>query len=88
MPSPGNRYFIETCSSPGGVFADQIETVSIRPAWSPFAEEVYFGNDKPQLRWLNEQTLEITYPQPPTWKYKCGGSWAGIKVVCEIIPKK
>jgi len=85
--SPDNRYVTKTSSSPGGVFADRIVTVSIRRAWSPFAEEVYFGSAEPQMQWLDGRTLSFTYTQLESWTPRCSGSKVGVRVLCKFVPK-
>ncbi|MGA2808290.1 MAG: hypothetical protein ABSE87_09145 [Terracidiphilus sp.] len=76
--------------SPGGHFVARVEqqkdaaSVSVRPAWSPIAEQVYAGSSEPEIRWLDEWTLEIRYPSQPG-KTSCHGSWVGVKVVCTEV---
>jgi hypothetical protein len=82
LKSPGGHFTARLQFGDGGAISQDFASVSVRRSWSPIAEEVYTGTIEPQIRWLDERTLEIRYPLQLD-KTSCGGSWMGVKIVCQ-----
>ena len=81
LRSPSGHFTARVQFDGGGATAKDYVSVSVRPSWSPIAEKVYERIFEPRTRWLDERTLEIRYPLQLD-KTSCGGSWAGVKIVC------
>jgi hypothetical protein len=82
LKSPGGHYAARLRFNGGGATSKDYASVSVRPSWSPVAEEVYTGTYEPRIHWLDERTLEIRYPLQID-KTSCGGSWVGVRIVCK-----
>ncbi len=88
LPSPDKR-FICYIKGGGSAATDDWTSITLRRAWSPVAQEVYFteGAFDPQVHWKNAKTLVISYPEHENPEL-CRQSLAGIDIECCPAPRK
>ena len=87
LPSPDGRLICYVKGGGSGATVDW-ESVVVRHAWRPIAQEVYFtfGAFDPKVHWKDSKTLEIEYPQGDDPQL-CNPSNAGVNVVCSAAPR-
>jgi hypothetical protein len=83
--SPNGRYIARIVEPSADIVPSNVVRVSIRKAGKLLAKEVFESQSSFNLRWIDERSLEITYPalKPAP---SCGGEWDGAKVFCREVP--
>jgi len=85
MESRDGSFIAEVVEPDGDLFWSNLVRISVRRSGYILAEEVFKGTAEPNLDWLDNRTLQLTYPET-TGVLKCASSWSGATIVCRQIP--
>lgn len=58
--------------------------ISVRRSGHFFAEEVYVGEQEPSIRWIDNETLQLSYPKRTDVPF-CGSNSPGAKIRCNAV---
>lgn len=83
--SPDARFVAEVVEPNGDLIPTHLARISTRRSGHILAEEVFKGTVEPNVDWLDNRTLQLTYPAA-SGVLDCGGSWSGATIVCRQIP--
>jgi hypothetical protein len=88
LRSPDGQ-FICHVQEAGGFGTGDFNRIEVRRTWSPIAEEIFYGEGAydPKLRWVDQRTIEIEYPNQFDPE-KCDGSGSGVRVLCKAAPRE
>lgn len=84
VESPGGQFIARVVEPDGDVLPTNLVRISVRRKGSFFAQQVYVGSYEPNLQWIDDTTLQLTFPatdQPAT----CGGSGSEPKIICKRV---
>jgi hypothetical protein len=87
VESPDAQSIAEIVEPDGDLLLTRLVRVSVRRAGNLFAIEVFAGPAEPNVEWLNNRTLRLTYPATGE-KPKCGGLVSGLSIACNEVPAK
>ncbi len=83
--SPDARFIAEIVEPDGDLIPTDLVRISVRRSGHILAEEVFEGAVEPNVDWVDDRTLRLTYPEASE-KTICGGSWSGATIVCKQVP--
>ncbi len=86
IDSPDARFIAKTVEPDGDLIPTHVVRISVRQAGHPFAEEVYAGEEEPNIRWKDNKTLELIYPVQ-TQEPFCRTAISEVKVVCSEVAR-
>jgi hypothetical protein len=87
VESPNGRFIAKVVEPDGDLLPTQVVRISVRGPWRFLAEEVYAGEQEPNIRWIGDHTLELTYPVQAQSPYCASGS-SGLDVICKEVRKE
>jgi hypothetical protein len=83
--SPDGRFIVEIVEPDGDLIPTDQVGASVRRRGHFLAEEVFEGTIEPNIDWLGNHILELTYPVTSKIT-NCGGSWSGTTIICKQVP--
>jgi hypothetical protein len=88
LESPDAQLFAEIVEPEGDLMPTELVRISVRRGGHILAEQVFKGAVEPNVDWLDNHTLRLTYPKTSNAPL-CGGSWSGATIVCrEVAPSE
>ena len=84
IESPDSQLVSEIIEPNGDPLPTHLVRISIRPRGHFFATEVFAGPVEPNIKWLDNQTLLLTFPATPE-KPRCGANRSNAIVICNEI---
>jgi hypothetical protein len=84
--SPDGQFVAEIVEPDGDLIPTDQVRISVRRSGHVLAEEVSKGTFEPNVDWLDDRTLQLTFPAD--WRPAlCGGSWSGATIICKQVPR-
>jgi len=85
VESPSGQFVAEIVEPDGDLIPTDLVRISVRRSGHVLSEEVFKGTFEPNVDWLDDRTLQLTFPADRR-PALCGGSWSGAMIVCNQVP--